>query len=203
MPLVVRWTRKLISVLSHIDVSPMTISSTPSKPLIFRYGNRTRFHFALSIGASVFIFFGFIAHIRGQFTTTVFLYLWACLWWYLVWWTLFMLNNADVAIDDVGLCRVLFGRNCQRMNWSQIENVREYSLFSRADKKMLIFIQLIPKSPSFFEFRLCRKMILSEKVDRFNELISALNVHLSRFPAKIEVKTVSGWHTSERLSLSL
>ena len=66
----------------------------------------------------------------------------------------------------------------------------------------MLFVQIVPEMPSFLNFRLTRKMIISEKIDEFAELVAVLNRHFQDHSIKIEIKVNGQWQASKRLLTS-
>lgn len=177
----------------------MTVSRSYRECMLFQFTDRGRFFVALGAGTSVVIFVGVMAVIRDQFDRGAFLLIWLGSWLYVLWGTIFVINNTDILVGDAGLSRVLFGTICQHVSWTEIMVVREYSLFSRAENRLLRCLNIIPKQSSWFKWKLSGKIVVTDKVERFDDLVDVLNSYFCKHPVKIEIKVNERWQHSDKL----
>ncbi len=171
-----------------------------SRPMLFKFSDKKRFFVALSISASMIAFIAVLAVLRHQFDRNVFLLVWSGSWLYAMWLAMFVMNNGDILVDAEGLSRVIFGKALRKIRWAQIHVVREYELFSKSDQRDLRCLQIIPEKGSSYTWQLYEKMIVTEKLDRFDDFVAMLNDHLEGFHIRIEAKTNSQWEARDRLS---
>jgi hypothetical protein len=158
-------------------------------------GNLLKFGFAISVVVSI----GLAAAYRGQFDRTVFMMVWFGCWVCLIFATYFVLISADVCINNSQIARGLNGHLSQRIAWDNVRLIRQFSAYVPAEKESRRFLQIFPTKSSFWKFQMLGSMLVSDRLDDYEELITVLSDHLSNHPAKFEVKVDGRWERRQRL----
>lgn len=73
--------------------------------------------------------------------------LWGFLWLFQIAGVAFLVLNAEVIVDDIGVSRRIFGKICPQMKWNDIKCIREDS--GMVSNKMLTKVTLYPKNYPF------------------------------------------------------
>jgi hypothetical protein len=139
---------------------------------------------------------------RHQLTPGVAIFLWSVLWWFIAIGTAYGLNNSDLLVDDDGLARIVLGKPGQRIGWSDVALIREYSQASRADGQIRHFVRVYPRKSSLPRFRLLGSMLISDRIDSFDELVSAMNTYISKHSIHVETNVNGLWQPCGKLSTS-
>jgi len=153
--------------------------------------------FAIFVG---FVVIAVMVFDRHQFDRGFAIFLWSFSWWFLIIGTVYTLNSLDLLVNDSGLARIVFGKPCQRLAWDEIRMIREYSQTSRADAQIRRYLRIYPRQSSFLKFRLIRTMLISEKIDGFDELINVMNDYITRHSIRIETSADGLWKPRDKLS---
>ena len=169
---------------------------------LFRFSGRGQFFAAWIAGLSIWVFFALLAVSRNQLEPIVFFVVWTGFWFILTAGTYRAIITSDVLIDDIGVSRKLFGWVIQRIQWNELKLIREYSGYVPNSEETLRFVRLVPKKLPLFKFRLCEPMLISDRVDRFEELIATLNKYIAAYRPSIEIKVNGEWQPAPQLVTS-
>jgi hypothetical protein len=77
--------------------------------------------------------------------------------------------------------------------------IREYSGYISQSDATLRFVRLVPRRYPFLTFRLCEPMLISDRVDKFEDLITALNRYVTIYRPSVELKVNGGWQPVRQL----
>jgi hypothetical protein len=151
--------------------------------------------------AAIFIFvaIGLVAIYKGQFSRIIFIVAWSGLWATFIAGTYYALTTADVLIESAQITRRVRGWISQRISWGDVRLIRAYSAYIPADREIRQFIQIFSRKPSFWKFQVSGPMLISDKVECFDELLTVLNEQISTNLIKVEVKVNGVWERRQRL----
>jgi hypothetical protein len=177
----------------------MDLKSTGCESMMFRFSGRAQFIAAWIAGLSIWVFFALLAVSRHQLDQMVFFAVWSGFWFFLVGGMYRAIVTSDVLITDSGVSRVLFGIAIQKIQWDELILIREYSGYVSRSEETLRFVRLVPRRYPFLTFRVCEPMLISDRIDNFEDLIAALNKYVSIYQPTIELNINGGWKPAKQL----
>jgi hypothetical protein len=95
----------------------------------------------------------------------------------------------DLVVDDVGICRICDGRKFKRMEWSDIEAIKDIVLAGAYGRRRRFF-NVLTKSSSKRRFWGSRKIVFSDEMDNFPAFVRVINEKLRLHD--IEVRRLRG-----------
>jgi hypothetical protein len=177
----------------------MELKNTECPATVFRFSGRAQFFAAWIAGLSIWVFFALLAVSRHQLDQMVFFVVWSGFWFFLVGGMYRAIVTSDVLVNDTGVSRIIFGFVIQRIQWDELLLIREYSGYVSQSEATLRFLRLVPRRYPFPTFRLCEPMLISDRVDNFEDLIAALNKYVAIYQPSVELKVNGGWQSAKRL----
>ncbi len=155
--------------------------------------------------ASIFIY----ATARFGFRSDGFAFIWGMVWFFLILGTSCVLTAAEVLVNADGIARKVYGRTSQRIKWSDIKCIREYSaqvqrqettgLKIEIQRETVTGVRIYPNKSAFWTFRLYGLMVINSRFDEFDELIGILNEQIALHQIKVEFKVNGVWQRRQRL----
>lgn len=94
-------------------------------------------------------------------------------------------GRADLIIDSRGISRCLFGKELQKILWSEVQVIKIFPMF---DGKACRAFNIIPSASSTFSFMPQGKISFLDRAKNMNELIDALNYYITLYCIKVEIK---------------
>lgn len=153
------------------------------------------------LGVLIFVLIALGAIYKHQFDRIIFIVVWSGLWATCIAGTFYALTTADVLIDGTRIARRVRGQISQCISWSNVCLIREYS--TQVRQVTVTSVRIFPKKNAFWIFRLSGSTVISDRFDRFDELIAILNEHILRHPIKVEIKVNGRWEPRQTLPVSL
>ena len=134
---------------------------------------------------------------RHQLDPVPFSVFWSSLWWFIVACTSYAVDTSEVLVSDQYVARRFWGRICHRVDWPDIERIREST--AQLKDGPITFINIVPRCKSFWRFQLTGTIQMSDRFTDFEELVSSLNKEIEKHTIRVEVRENGIWNARPRL----
>lgn len=94
-------------------------------------------------------------------------------------------GRADLVIDSGGISRCLFGKEWQRILWSDVQVIKVFPVFDGTPSRGF---NIIPSPSSKFRFMPAGKISFLDQAENMDELIDALNCRVALHRIQVEIK---------------
>lgn len=153
--------------------------------------NKLQFFFASLLMQTTLVFFLIYGAVKGQWdwagllTTlgmTVLVFAFSGMFW---------VDTSELLVDDTGLSRKIAGRVLMQVPWTGIKTIREKcrNVPGARDDWPQIIIQVIPGFRRGVVLRLRRMLVITDKVEGFDELIEILNARIQQYSIQVEISS--------------
>jgi hypothetical protein len=170
-------------------IASQSFSSTADKPVVY---------FFLAAFAAIPYFFLIYAVYNGETLTTGFLIFSLLPIGILTIGVIFFLDTSDLLVDESGLARRICGNVRMHVHWTDIQDIRQIFRTNVRNGPQAI-IQVTPKFRRGILLRLRRMLVISDKIEGFDELIEILNARIARYSIRVEIKSNGVWRQHSKL----
>jgi hypothetical protein len=176
--------------MSEVHVTMRSFVSTADKALVYSF---------CGAFAAIPIFFLTYAVVKGEALTVGFLFFSSLSIVVLAGAAIFFVDTSELLISDSGLARRICGVVCMQIPWADIKRIREI-FRTKARNGPQIVIQVIPDSRRDVVLRFRRKLVISDQIVAFDELVEVLNARIHQYSIRVEVNSNGIWTRRSNLT---
>jgi hypothetical protein len=149
--------------------------------------------------AAIPIFLLTYAVVKGETLTVGFLFFTSLSIAVLAGAAIFFVDTSELLVSDSGLARKICGVVCMQIPWADIKRIREI-FRTKARNGPQIVIQVIPDSRRDVVLRVRRKIVMSDQIVAFDELVEVLNARIHQYSIRVEVNSNGIWTQRSKLT---
>lgn len=149
--------------------------------------------------AVVPIFFLTYAVVRGETLTGGFLFFSSLPIIIVAGAAIFFVDTSELLINDTGLARRICGGVCMQTPWTEIKTIREI-FRPKAQYGAQTIIQVVPNFRRDVVLRIRRKLVISDQIEAFEELLEILNGKIHQYSIRVEVNSNGIWKQGSKLT---
>jgi hypothetical protein len=148
--------------------------------------------------AGIPVFFLIYAFVKGETEVTglfISLFLSVAI---LAFGAMFFVDTSELHVSDIGLARRICGRVCMQIPWTGIKSIRE-TFRPKARNGPQIIIQITPIFRRGVVFHFRRMIVISDQIERFDELVEILNARINQYSIRVEINSNGVWTQRSKL----
>jgi hypothetical protein len=149
--------------------------------------------------AAIPIFFMIYAAVKGEIELSGYLIASILSVGFILFGAIFLVDTSDLLVDDTGLARRIMGGICTQIPWSGIKGIREMFRTNVRNGPQII-IQIMPCQRRDLILRFRRKIVVTDEIVGFNELLEILNARIHQYSIRVEINSNGIWSERSRLA---